>query len=91
MKVMPSKCCNLKLNYDAFMCKYVLNILLIQNFQVNTVLIGRLGEEGYSTKGKSARQIEVPFLQDCPKLGKDCISRVFSTQENLEMEIRTIL
>lgn len=64
MKGMPSKCCNLKLNYDAFMCKYVLNIKLIPNFQVNIVPLGRLGEEGYSTKGKSARWIKVPCLQD---------------------------
>lgn len=64
MKVMPSKCCNLKLNYDAFMFKYVLTIKLIQNFQVNIVPIGRLGKEGYSTKGESTRWIKVPFLQD---------------------------
>lgn len=64
MKVMPSKCCNLKLNYDAFMCKYVLSIKLIQNFQVNIVPIGRLGREGCPTKGKSARWIKVPFLQN---------------------------
>lgn len=46
------------------MCKYVLTIKLMQNFQVNIVPIGRLGKEGYSTKGESTRWIKVPFFQN---------------------------